>query len=130
MRQIMVVLGLGVMVATGCAQHNQSDADLNGSANSQVLDVSPPPVRETQPTAYTAPVEPTPAPAPAVSTTPVAEPAAPAPTGTTYTVKKGDTLYGIARAHYGDAKQWKRIAEANPGVNPQALKVGQVLHLP
>src|SRR4051812_21527677 len=26
-----------------------------------------------------------------------------------YTVKKGDTLYSIARTHYGDGKQWQKI---------------------
>ena len=33
-----------------------------------------------------------------------------------YTVKKGDTLYRIAKDHYGDGKQWTKIASANPGV--------------
>ncbi len=50
--------------------------------------------------------------------------------GGSYTVKKGDTLYGIARAHYGDGKQWQRIQAANPGVSPQSLKVGQTITLP
>ncbi len=47
-----------------------------------------------------------------------------------YTVKKGDTLYRIAKDHYGDGKQWQRIASANPGVSPQSLKVGQTLVIP
>ena len=50
--------------------------------------------------------------------------------GGSYTVKKGDTLYRIAKEHYGDGKQWQRIASANPGVTPQSLKVGQTLVLP
>ena len=47
-----------------------------------------------------------------------------------YTVKKGDTLYGIARQRYGDGKQWVRIAEANPGLRPEMLKAGQTITLP
>ena len=50
--------------------------------------------------------------------------------GNSYTVKKGDTLYAIARAKYGDGKQWQRIAQANPGVSPSSLKVGQTITLP
>src|SRR5262249_34491644 len=47
-----------------------------------------------------------------------------------YTVKKGDTLYGIARQRYGDGKQWTKIAAANPGLKPNTLKVGQTIQLP
>jgi 5'-nucleotidase len=47
-----------------------------------------------------------------------------------YTVKQGDTLYHIAKVHYGNGNQWQRIASANPGVSPTSLKVGQVLVIP
>jgi 5'-nucleotidase len=47
-----------------------------------------------------------------------------------YTVKKGDTLYGIARNKYGDGKQWTRIASANPGLRPESLKAGQTIVVP
>jgi nucleoid-associated protein YgaU len=50
--------------------------------------------------------------------------------GSSYTVKKGDTLYKLAREHYGDGKQWQRIVSANPGITPQSLKVGQTLIIP
>lgn len=50
--------------------------------------------------------------------------------GGSYTVKKGDTLYKLAREHYGDGKQWQRIASANPGLTPQSLRVGQTLIIP
>jgi 5'-nucleotidase/UDP-sugar diphosphatase len=50
--------------------------------------------------------------------------------GSSYTVKKGDTLYKLAREHYGDGKQWQRIASANPGLSPQSLRVGQTLIIP
>ena len=50
--------------------------------------------------------------------------------GTTYTVKRGDTLYGIARTKYGDGKQWQKICSANPGLRPDSLRVGQTITLP
>lgn len=50
--------------------------------------------------------------------------------GGTYVVKKGDTLYGIARKNYGDGKQWQKIVAANPGLSPTSLKVGQTIMLP
>jgi len=50
--------------------------------------------------------------------------------GSRYTVKQGDTLYHIAKVRYGDGKEWQRIANANPGVSPTTLKVGQVLVVP
>lgn len=48
----------------------------------------------------------------------------------THTVRKGETLFSIAKATYGSGKEWKKIVSANPGVTPSKLKVGQVLVLP
>ena len=50
--------------------------------------------------------------------------------GSTYTVQKGDTLYGIAKAHYGDGKQWTKIVAANPGLDAAHLSVGRKIVLP
>jgi nucleoid-associated protein YgaU len=52
--------------------------------------------------------------------------------GRSYTVKSGDTLSGIAKAHYGDASKYNRIFEANRGVlsDPDKIKPGQVLNIP
>lgn len=47
-----------------------------------------------------------------------------------YTVGRGDTLWGIAAAVYGDGNRWTRIADANPSVEPAALVVGTRLRLP
>jgi 5'-nucleotidase len=51
-------------------------------------------------------------------------------TAGSYVVKKGDTLYAIARQRYGDGKQWQKIASANPGLSPTSLKVGQTINIP
>jgi nucleoid-associated protein YgaU len=50
----------------------------------------------------------------------------------TYTVKKGDSLSKIAKAHYGDANQWRKIYEANKEriKNPDLIQPGWVLTIP
>lgn len=50
----------------------------------------------------------------------------------TYTVKAGDTLSGIAKAHLGDASKYTKIFEANRDVltDPDKIKPGQVLKMP
>jgi nucleoid-associated protein YgaU len=55
-----------------------------------------------------------------------------APTAKTYTVKSGDTLSKIAKAHLGDANAYTRIFEANRDQlsDPNLIKPGQVLKLP
>ena len=80
---------------------------------------------------YTAPVY-TPAKTYTPSYTPAPAPVAPtvAASGTTYTIRKGDTLYSIARTHYGNGKDWQRIASANPGLDPTKLRVGQSIVIP
>ena len=50
--------------------------------------------------------------------------------GGTYTIAQGDTLYGIAVKHYGDARSAEIIEAANPGLNPKALRVGDKIRLP
>jgi len=63
------------------------------------------------------------------TTTPVAKGGV-ATSGNTHIVKRGETLYSIAKTSYGDGKQWQKIASANPGVSPSTLKVGQTLVIP
>jgi nucleoid-associated protein YgaU len=59
------------------------------------------------------------------------EPAKPATASPgTYTIGRGDTLAKIATKLYRDPKKWTAIAQANPGLNPARVKVGQVLKLP
>ena len=47
-----------------------------------------------------------------------------------WTVTEGDTLWLIAAEEYGDASQWRVIAEANDLHNPRSLEPGQDLELP
>ena len=52
--------------------------------------------------------------------------------GRKYTVKSGDTLSKIAKEVYGDAGQWKKIAEANKATvpNPDLIHPGDELTIP
>ena len=52
--------------------------------------------------------------------------------GSTYTVKAGDTLSGIAKQHLGDANAYNKIFEANRDQlsDPDKIKPGQVLKIP
>lgn len=59
------------------------------------------------------------------------------PSGSTYVVKKGDTLETIAKAKLGNANLWKSIASLNVDVktggpirDPKSIEVGQVLRMP
>ena len=54
------------------------------------------------------------------------------PVSTMYTVKKGDTLGKIAKAHYGNAKKYKEIFAANQPMlkSPDKIFPGQVLRIP
>ena len=36
-----------------------------------------------------------------------------------YTVQRGDTLSSIARDHYGEGRDWRKIRDANPDIDPQ-----------
>lgn len=52
---------------------------------------------------------------------------------TIYVVRPGDSLSRIAQRHYGEAKQWTRIYEANRdliGDDPNLIQPGQSLVLP
>jgi nucleoid-associated protein YgaU len=49
-----------------------------------------------------------------------------------YTVKKGDTLWAIAKAHYGEGSKYMAIFEANKPMlkDPDKIYPGQTLRIP
>src|SRR5689334_3765040 len=113
-------------MAVGCA--NKQAARTNAPISSGVTDVRPiapaPAPVMVQPIQPVQPVQPVVSDtSPVVQSTAVAS-ATPAITGSTYTVQKGDTLYKIARAKYGEASAVKKIQAANPGLTAN-IKVGQ-----
>jgi nucleoid-associated protein YgaU len=132
-KRAMALLGIVMLVAvTGCQNQKKS------STNPSVMELN-------QPTAPTAYAPPSPVPAPAAQ--PVVYDSAPAPTaqaaapaapeasattagGTKYKVQKGDTLYSLAKSHYGSGKEYTKITAANPGLSPATLKAGQTITIP
>jgi len=64
---------------------------------------------------------------------PAAEPAAATPVdagGWQYRIEAGDTLAAISSAFYGSPQHWRRIAEANPELDPAALTAGTSIRIP
>jgi 5'-nucleotidase len=68
----------------------------------------------------------------AKTVTPEAKPAAEAAAGaeTRHVIAKGDTLWGLAKAIYGDGELWKTIAAANGNPVPEKLEIGKELQIP
>ncbi len=54
----------------------------------------------------------------------------PPPTKTVHVVRKGDTLWSLAVKYLGSGRRWKDIRDANPGIDPKKLLVGQKLVIP
>ncbi len=110
------LLVVGLTVAVGCSSANPGDKQA-ASLTPAVTDITPAPVAAQQPVVY----EPSAAPAGAQQQ---------AGAGGKYTVKKGDTLWKIAAAQYGNGNQWQRITSANAGLSAETLKAGQTIVLP
>lgn len=138
---VHVVL-LCVLLIAGC---NKKDPEQAGNTDNSGLVPAP---QSTEPPAWpTNPIAPPPSPtqdpsliapppsnhlvpppspvAPAV--TDLAPPPTPAATGTEHTIVKGEVLETIARK-YGVG--WKAIEAANPGINPNRLKIGDKINIP
>ena len=45
-------------------------------------------------------------------------------------IKKGDTMWDLAKKYYGDPNRWKEIQAANGGVNERKLQIGSTLVIP
>jgi 5'-nucleotidase / UDP-sugar diphosphatase len=50
--------------------------------------------------------------------------------GGKHVIARGDTLWDLAKAAYGDGTLWRKIAEANGNPRPRALHVGTELSIP
>ncbi len=129
-------IGLLALLMQGCQKPPESgaSADTNGTATASTPAFVPP----TNPT----PATPAPAPTNVVSTpatptnipatpaTPVDSGAAVAPVAgaaTDYTIAQGDTLGALAKKFNVKVKA---IEDANPGIDPTKLKIGQKIHIP
>ncbi|MBX3355125.1 MAG: LysM peptidoglycan-binding domain-containing protein [Phycisphaeraceae bacterium] len=78
-----------------------------------------------------APAPVTPAPVTPAPVVPAPPRPAPAPSGAReYIIIEGDTFTSIAEEYFGDRRKVVLIVEANPGVDPNRLAVGQRIRLP
>ncbi|MHC4715686.1 MAG: LysM peptidoglycan-binding domain-containing protein [Planctomycetota bacterium] len=134
MKRISLIAAIAALALVGCSQPK----------GPQTTELAPPPYRplEDLSPAPTAGIE-APAPAPAAATEPLPEivssdpepapelmapPAPPAPRS--HTIRKGDTLWSLAVLYLGDGQRWQDIASLNPGVKPQAMRIGTKLLIP
>jgi nucleoid-associated protein YgaU len=121
MPRILITLTV-LVLAAGCANTGKKNDNVaaNPGLTPAVTDISPTPSQASfAPPAAQAPVQPV-----------IADNSASTPAGGKYTVKKGDTLWKIASAHYGNGNQWQKIASANPGLSAETLKAGQRIVVP
>ena len=115
----ILVLAAGLLLVVGCEAEKRDEVpQLSAEELQPPLPVEPAPVAVTE-----------------VETTTGSEGKAPPapPTGSqTYTMKAGDTLYGVARRFYGDGKLWTKIFEANKDKirDVADIPVGTVLAIP
>lgn len=62
--------------------------------------------------------------------TPSGTPPAVTTSGETHTVQSGDTLSSIAEQKLGAERYWPLIQAANPGLDPDKIRIGQKIKLP
>jgi len=131
-RALTAVAGLTLITAFGCQDNTPKSSAPPETSLSQIAPDQT--ASAAQPVTYDQPVAAAPVdtmtPAPTDPTTPVASDDAGGGSDQRYTIKAGDTLYRIAATHYGTGRDWKKIVEANPGIDPSRLRVGQTIVLP
>ncbi|HTY87388.1 MAG TPA: LysM peptidoglycan-binding domain-containing protein [Candidatus Acidoferrum sp.] len=112
---VVGVASLTAMLIQGCKREQVSDQNQPPvETNMMVMDTNPPPMMASNPPVPPPPVVPPPP--------PVVENA-----GTEYVVVSHDTLAKIAKRH---GVTLKALEAANPGIDPNKLKVGQKLTIP
>ncbi len=47
-----------------------------------------------------------------------------------HTITRGDTLMILSRIYYGTLHNWTEIIEANPEIDPNMIKLGQIIKIP
>ena len=121
---VLAIHGIGLMaflLMQGCGQSKEAAAPTEPAVTNTpplMVETNTPPVTtSTPPVVVTAPVMPIETPVPPVI-----------PAGATeYAIVKGDTFGTLAKKFHVAAKA---IADANPGVEPTKLKIGQKIHIP
>ncbi len=123
---VVAVWGVGGDAATDPFGARDVATGPSADPGSQIPDWSTPP----RPAGTNPAASPVPPPAVAATRTPPNPDPVPVPASKTYTVKKGETLSGISEAMGLGKSNWQRIVDANPGLDPRRLKVGQVIAIP
>ncbi len=120
---VLAVHGIGLMalLMQGCGQSKEQAPPTEAAASNP-----PPAFVETTNTPAPTSAPPAAVTAPAVVEVPTQPPAAPAG-GTDYTIAKGDILANLATKFHVSVKA---ITDANPGIEPTKLKIGQKIHIP
>lgn len=133
MKYLIPWLAVGLFIAVGCSNKqpgaDSSSApltDVNSAPPVQAVPYTPTPTQTVTPAFAEAPMNPPATPAMATAARPAYSSAA----SGSYTIRAGDTLWKIAAAHYGNGNQWKKIADANPGLDPSKLIVGKTITIP
>ncbi|MDY6914207.1 MAG: LysM domain-containing protein [Planctomycetota bacterium] len=124
MFRILPIVLLLAIISPGCKPKPQPP---------QTTDLSP----SVRPVETLEPVEPAPQPAAAAAAEPADKPVPPKLTSTpeqleftSYTIKKGDTLWSISKHFLGNGKRWREIVAVNPDLDPAKLRVGQTIRVP
>jgi len=122
-------IGLLALLMQGCKKEPETGVateDTNNPAMPFVETTNAPPPVQTNDLTTTAATTNAPAPA-VVESTPQPPVATPPSVATEYTISSGDKLSTLARKFHVSVKA---LMEANPGIQPTRLKVGQKINIP